>query len=183
MIFYQTQKTFLNFCVILSLFLLAVFKFYPNFYEKFLEIFFSTKLNPFLGIVKWGCEITKKYPYIIGFCYGVCFLSFFLRFEYPDSDALFFINSVLLILRNVLFIPYIGVLGLLNWLSKTFYGLVERKVISEFELSAILTGNNQFSVFDRKLFPHLPFLSSKKKHYYQVVKQLTEPRQVLWVQL
>ena len=159
-IFFQTQKTFLNFCILLSFLVFSLFKIFPNYYENFLGFFFSKKIEPFLSLVKWGCDLNRKHPYLIGFFYGMCFLSFLLRFEYPDSNSFFFINSTLLVLRNFFIIPFIGVLGLVNWLSQTFSALIENNIISETELSIILTETNQFSQFDKKLFLHLPFFSS-----------------------
>ena len=96
---------------------------------------------------------------------GFVYYLFFLRFEFPDSSSFFVINSILLIIRNSLIIPYLGVLGLLNWIANTFSDLIQQNIVSEMELSIILNENNQFSAFDEKLFHHLPFLLSPKKNY------------------
>jgi len=144
---------------------IILFFFFGFFYDKILSFFFSKNGNFFISLIDKGCHLNKKHPYLVGFFYGICFLSFFLRFEMPESSFFNFLNFFLLFIRNLLIIPFMGVLGLLNWVSKTFSNLIQEKVITEGELSTILTQNQQFSAFDKKLFSYLPFLSSQKKNY------------------
>jgi len=162
-VFFQSQKSGLQFCFLFSFFLLGSFLLFPFFYDKILSFFFSKNGNFFISLIDKGCHLNKKHPYLVGFFYGICFLSFFLRFEMPESSFFNFLNFFLLFIRNLLIIPFMGVLGLLNWVSKTFSNLIQEKVITEGELSTILTQNQQFSAFDKKLFSYLPFLSSQKK--------------------
>lgn len=162
LVFYQTQKTFLIFCWVLNCLLFLAFLLSPSVYKLSIEYTFSKFSLLFLKFFEIGSGLLNKYPRVVGFFYGICFLSFLFRSEWPDSNSLLFVSSVLLAIRNLTVIPSLGFYSIAKWTSLTLEQLVKEKKLTE---SSIKNSLNDFQLFNSVLFSNLPLINQNPGFY------------------
>lgn len=162
LILYSTQKTFFIFCLILNCLLFLTFIPFPFVFKLSIEYIFSKFSLLFLQIFETGSQLLNKYPRIVGFFYGICFLSFLFRSEWQNSTSLSILSSVLLAIRNLTVIPSLGFYSLAKWTSLTLDRLVKEKKLTE---SSIKDSLNNFELFNSTLFQHLPLVNQNPSLY------------------
>lgn len=137
----------------------------PWFYNKSLEIMFSRPLKFYVDTLYRFALVLKNYPILLGFFYGCCLLSFYLRAEFPDSSFFYFISSFFLVARNLMLIPFLGLNFLIHWVLSRIHLEVEKKDVSSDIFSFLKAHNDSqsdFKEFDRRFFSSIPLIGSTK---------------------
>lgn len=142
--------------------LFLAFLSFPSVYKLSIEYTFSKFSLLFLKFFEIGSGLLNKYPRVVGFFYGICFLSFLFSSEWQDSNSLLITSSVLLAIRNLTVIPSLGFYSIAKWTSLKLEQLVKEKKLTE---SSIKNSLNDFQLFNSVLFSNLPLINQNPGLY------------------
>lgn len=117
----------------------------------------------YLEKLKESSFFLVHFPRCIGIFYGICFLSFFLRFELPDSTSLYILNIILLTIRNLLVLPYLGLNSLVYWILSGLKSLIDKNLVSSDIYSFIRDEKFNFEKNNNNYFYSIPLINKKSQ--------------------
>lgn len=170
-IFFTQQKWSFSVVAFSWVFLYVSFQVSQNFYNLTLELMFSRPLEIYMEILAKCFLFLKKFPKTVGFFYGCCFLSFYLKTEFPQILFFSLIGSAFFFIRNVFLIPFFGVTTLGQWvLSRVNYDIESKRTDSKilFFLKGEDFSPETFQEFNALYFRHIPLVNPK--HVYSNYK-------------
>lgn len=168
-----TQNKSFTLVATLNLILFFSFKIMPTFYDWTINLIFSDSILFYLKKVEQSVPILTKYPRSVGVFYGVCLLSFLLRFENPDSTSFYVINVLLLSCRNLFLLPYLGFCSLTYWIMGDLEYRVANHQLSDDIYSFINVKNHHINIerFTSVYFHKLPLVNKNSAAYNLTTKR------------
>lgn len=158
LIVYGKQGGSIGFVLFCWCFFSFLFILKPFFYDLSINVMFSNPLGSSMTYLEKFSLFLKDDLRVVGVFYGLCFLSFYLKVEFPSSLFFYLVNAFLLIARNFFVIPYLGLNLVFLWIMVIFNILIEKKILNQTIFASLKEKNSGCQ--KSKKFEFFQFLAS-----------------------